>query len=71
MNLSRLVIFESPDRASPGREDSLMMEGAGQLTGAAAVAFFGKPANLHLEPEKKDSDADERRFSGFYQDKNV
>jgi hypothetical protein len=53
MNLSRFVIFKSPDRTPPGGEDSLMMEGTGQLTGAAAVTFFGKPANLHLESGQK------------------
>jgi hypothetical protein len=51
MNLPGFMVFKSPDRTSPGREDPLMMEGTGQLTGAAAKTFFGKPANLHLDPE--------------------
>jgi hypothetical protein len=53
-NLPRFLVFKSPDRTSPRGEDSQMMEGTGQLTGAAAVTFFGKPANFHhLESEWK------------------
>jgi hypothetical protein len=51
MDLPRLVILKGPDRTSPGRESALMMKGAGQLAGTAAIAFFGNPANLHFEPE--------------------
>jgi hypothetical protein len=53
MNHPRFLAFESPDRTSPGGENSQMMEGTGQLTGAAAVTLFGEPANLHLESKKK------------------
>jgi hypothetical protein len=53
MNLPRFLVFKSPDRTSPGGENSQVMEGTGQLTGAAAVTFFGKSENLHLDPEQK------------------
>jgi hypothetical protein len=51
MNFPRFVIFQSPDRAASRGEGAVMMEGAGQLAGAAAITFFGNPANFHFEPE--------------------
>jgi hypothetical protein len=47
------VILKSSNRASPGRKDALMMEGAGQLAGAAAKTFFGNSANFHFDSERK------------------
>jgi hypothetical protein len=48
MNRPGLMVLKSPDRASSGREGASMMEGAGQLAGAATVTFFRKSANLHF-----------------------
>jgi hypothetical protein len=33
-----------------------MVEGTGQLAGAAAKTFFGNPANFHFESERKKDD---------------
>jgi hypothetical protein len=47
------VNFKSPDGASPGRKGALMVEGAGQLAGAASVTFFRNSANFHFDSERK------------------
>jgi hypothetical protein len=51
MDFPRFVIFQSPDRAASRGEGAVMMEGAGQLTGATAITFFRKPLDLHFESE--------------------
>jgi hypothetical protein len=53
MNFPRFVILKSPDRTSPRGESAVMMEGAGQLTGAAAITFFGNPANFHSKTKQE------------------
>jgi hypothetical protein len=46
------MILKSPDRASSRGKDAPVMKGAGKLARAAAVTFFGDPADLHFGKEE-------------------